>query len=146
MDIYLLKPADLAKSNHRLLFDVNNRGDKRALIGLNDSTTNTNDPTSAADAGNGFLMRQGYVIAWSGWDATAPPAKNKLHITVPVVKNSDGTPIMGPSLEEFVIENEKVTKGSLTYPAATLDKSKAQLTLRPPYADEPIRVPESGCG
>src|SRR5438105_4736905 len=33
MDIYLLKPVDLAKSNHRLLFDVNNRGDKRALIG-----------------------------------------------------------------------------------------------------------------
>src|SRR4029453_604635 len=33
----------------------------------------TNDPTSAADAGDGFLMRRGWVIAWSGWDVTVAP-------------------------------------------------------------------------
>lgn len=43
--------------------------------------------------------------------------------------------IVGPALEEFVIDNSTTTMSVLTYPAATVDKSQASLTVRVHYAD-----------
>src|SRR5712692_5824222 len=89
MDIYILRPVDSANGNGRLFFEINNRGNKLSFGGINDSTSGGNDPTTAADAGNGFLMRQGYTIVWSGWDVTAPPGGGRFTINVPVAKNAD---------------------------------------------------------
>src|SRR5260370_2633694 len=61
VDFHLLKPVDLPKGNRRLFYDVNNRGTKLALNNLNDAPR-LNDPTTAADAGNAFLMRHGYTL------------------------------------------------------------------------------------
>lgn len=148
MDIYLLRPVDRSKGNQRLLFDVNNRGNKLALSGtfgsLNSARTGGNDPTTATDAGNGFLMREGFSVAWSGWDPTVVAGGNRLTISVPVAKNPDGTSIVGPSLEEFVIDNSTTLTGALTYPAASLDRTQASLTVRNRYADLPKVVPASG--
>jgi hypothetical protein len=49
-DFYILKPVDLARGNGRLLWEVNNRGNKLALSWFGDAP-GTNDPTTAADAG-----------------------------------------------------------------------------------------------
>src|SRR5205823_14914846 len=107
---------------------------------MNDAPA-TNDPTSAADAGNGFLMRQGFSILQAGWDATAPGANGRFTIRVPVAKNPDGSPIVGPSMEEFVVDDAKTMRGRLTYPAATPAKAKATLTVRTRYEDTPTVVP-----
>jgi len=143
MDIYLLKPVDMSKGNHRLFFEVNNRGNKLCFRSLNDSTSGGNDPSSAADAGNGFLMSKGYSIGWTGWDATVEPGDNRLTITVPVAKNPDGSSVVGPALEEFVIDNSTTLKRPLTYSAADLNNGLAHLTMRNHYADSPITIPES---
>lgn len=140
-DIYILRPIDPAKRNHRVLFDINNRGAARALGMFNEVTSATNDPTKASDAGNGFLMRQGYTILWSGWDPTVEPGEGEFTISVPVATNPDGSRIVGPSLEEFVIDNNKTMTGTLTYLAASLDKSKTSLTVRVRYEDPPTAVP-----
>jgi len=68
----------------------------------------TNDPTTAADAGNGFLMRQGYTIVSSGWDATVQPGLSRLTMTVPVA-NPDGSR-SSAALEAFVVDNSTTTK------------------------------------
>src|SRR5499433_2106611 len=65
-DFYILRPVDLAKSNGALLYEVNNRGSKRALIYFN-SATPSNDPSTLEHAGNDFLMREGFSVVWSGW-------------------------------------------------------------------------------
>jgi hypothetical protein len=44
-------------------------------------------------------------------------------------------------MEEFVIDDNQTTSSSLTYPAATLDKSKATLTMRVRYSDQPSVAP-----
>ncbi len=49
-----------------MFFDFNNRGEMR-LNRFND-TALTNNPTTAADAGTGFLMNLGYTIVSNGWD------------------------------------------------------------------------------
>jgi hypothetical protein len=85
-------------------------------------------------------MRQGYTIVWSGWDATVEPGDGRFTIKVPHAKNPDGSSMAGPALEEFVIDDSKTLTGSLTYPAATMDRSKAKLTARVRFEDSPAPV------
>ncbi|MDH5212209.1 MAG: hypothetical protein OEW96_11130, partial [Betaproteobacteria bacterium] len=123
MDIYLLKPIDLGQGNQKVYMEVNNRGSK--LFGAFNGSGGGNNPTTAADAGDAFLMKQGYSLAWSGWDIAAAPGGDRLTITVPVAKNPDGTSITGPSYEYIVFDNATTTSSALAYPAASLDKSLA---------------------
>jgi hypothetical protein len=140
-DIVILKPINNANGNHRLWFEVNNRGNTPAYSLMNEADPDFSETTKAADAGNGFLMRQGYAILETGWDASAPTVAGSFTIRLPVAKNPDGSPIVGPSMEEFVVDDNKTMRGRLTYPAATLDKSKATLTVRTRYEDKPEVVP-----
>jgi hypothetical protein len=94
-DFLLLMPKDPSKGNHRLLYDVNNRGNLRALEYYNDAPS-TNDPTTAAHAGNGWLMRQGYSVLWTGWnwDVENPsPTNPPQRIFLPIIVNPDGSPL-----------------------------------------------------
>ncbi len=104
-DLYILTPVDSWRGNHNIFFELNNRGSSFSFGLMNDATTGGNDPTTVSDAGNGFLMRQGYTIVLSGWDVTVAPGAGRFTMTVPVAKNPDGSSIVGPSLEEFVIDN-----------------------------------------
>src|SRR5205085_1088664 len=65
-DVEILRPTLAANGNRALLYDVVNRGGKRALAMFNDALA-ANDLAKAADAGSGFLMRRGYTVVWSGW-------------------------------------------------------------------------------
>jgi len=133
-DIQILRPVDPARGNGRVLVELNNRGDMRAFWDLNGSSVRALDTLDGA--GLGFTMRQGYAIVEAGWDATVTGA-NLLTIQVATARNSDGSPIVGVSLQEFVIDTTDVKRGSLTYRAATLDKGKAKLTMRALYSDAP---------
>src|SRR5918996_853723 len=77
----------------------------------------------AAHAGGAFLMHQGYSLAWSGWDISAPAGGDRLTITVPVATHPDGSAITGPSYEYIVFDTATTASSPLAYPAATLDKS-----------------------
>jgi hypothetical protein len=140
-NIYIFKPVDLTRGNHRSFFELNNRGNITLFGQINDAATGGNDPTTAADAGIGFLMRQGYTIVESGWDATVAAGGGRLTIAVPVATQADGSSIVGPALEELVVDNSTTFTGTLTYPAATLDKSRANLTVRVHYEDPTENVP-----
>jgi hypothetical protein len=145
MDVYLLKPVDMSRASGRLFYEGNNRGLKLspAVIDTLTGIFLGNDPTTPADAGDGFLMRRGYVIAWSGWDVTVAPGPAALSITVPVATNPDGSPIVGPSLEEFVVDAAAPTN-HLSYPAAITDTSAASLSVRVHATDPPVAIPPSG--
>src|SRR5258708_4632204 len=88
-DFEILKPVDLAKGNGALLYDVNNRGNKRALIQFN-SAPASNDPTTSVHAGNGFLMRSGFTVVWSGWIPGLPATGNALRIEGPTAVTPSG--------------------------------------------------------
>src|SRR5690606_32603046 len=104
-DFFLLAPKDPRRGNRRLLYDVNNRGNKLAVWTFNDGAFQ-NDPGSLADAGNGFLMRQGYSILWCGWSGdVVQDDKNRLLIGLPVARK-DGRPITG-RIHVEICRNEK---------------------------------------
>jgi hypothetical protein len=140
MDIFILKPINLSQGNHRLLFDFNNRGQMR-VSKLNDAPS-TNDPTTEAHAGTGFIMNQGYSVVSNGWDCGVS-GFDKMKINVPQATKG-GKAITGPSYEYIVCDNSTTLSRKLAYPAATSDQSQAKLTTRALLDDEPTTVPATG--
>jgi len=138
-DFYLLKPTDMRRGNGALLYDVLNRGGKVALHALNDALRNPeggmrigcNDPTSVADAGNGFLMRQGYAILWSGWQgAGVMPGDGRMTAQLPIATDG-GKPIVATSRDEFVFDHlVDPVIAPLSYPAERADPALGALTVR----------------
>ena len=137
-DIFILKPLDMSRGNHKLFLDMNNRGQMR-LGRLNDAAL-TNDPTTAADAGSGFVMNLGYTIVGNGWDFGAPGENSGLTISVPVATHPDGTEITGPSYEYIAFNRGAPERYTLAYPAATLDTAEATLTVRERLDERPAVI------
>ncbi len=109
-DFYILRPADFAKGNGALLYDVNNRGNKRALIQFN-SAPASNDPTTPAQAGNGFLMRQGFSVVWSGWIPGLPAANNDAAHRGADRRDRAG-PIEQTVWDEFLFNDDDAPRGA----------------------------------
>ena len=147
-DTVILRPVDPSRGNHQLFFEVNNRGNKIALIMLNDTppTANNNNPITASDFGNGFLMRQGYVVAWVGWGADIAPGGSRLLVNFPIAIEN-GQPITERILTEFSDRNFgggtpftlPLSGGTAfnSYPAVSTDKKVAEAVLRARSSDSP---------
>ncbi len=143
-DFYILKPIDLSKGAHRVMYEPPNRGSK--TWGTLGRFPAGNDPGSVTDPtvlANAFFMPRGYTMVWSGWDKAAGTSTANFNttITLPVAKNPDGSTITGPAYEYIVSPGASYT---LNYPAATLDKTKATLTHRVHLDDPPVAIPASG--
>ncbi|MBK8739520.1 MAG: hypothetical protein IPM02_08245 [Betaproteobacteria bacterium] len=148
VDFDLLRPVDAAKGNRKILFDVTNRGRKFVMSWLMDGSglpQNANNPLTLADAGNALFLKQGYTLAWTGWDPDAPKTNNGMVIKVPVATDN-GKPIVRTIREELV----SATRGpllrefTLLYDAATLDQSQARLTVRRRESDPKVEIPVTG--
>ena len=145
-DLDILKPVDLARGNGCLLYGVNNRGNKTVVRVFNDAPPD-NDPLTLAAAGNGFLMRQGYTVVWSGWQGDLVAGDGLLTIDLPEALE-DGEPVQGKVRQEFIAEQEGVLWMPLSgapsirsYPALNLDTSHATMTLREHERDPRVPVP-----
>ncbi len=153
-DFFMLKPMNMARGNRRLVYDVNNRGTKLLVHFLNDAPQ-VDDPTSVDDAGNGFLMRRGYTVLWSGWQGDILPGDNRMAMRLPVA-SMNGTPITGPVRTEFspgdaltkldsasTIVSMPLSGNAYTraYAPASLDTSEAVFTYRNYETDPRIPIP-----
>jgi Alpha/beta hydrolase domain len=134
-DFCILKPVDMVRGNGKIFYDAPNRGSKRIVSFLNDAPA-SNDPTTLEDAGNGFLMHQGYTIVWCGWQGDLMPQKNWLVMGVPAATNN-GNPIVRKVRTEIVVDEKGIKSQPLSgdervqsYPVASRDKSQASLTVR----------------
>src|SRR6516165_3516289 len=132
-DFEILKPVDITKGNGALLYDVNNRGNKRALIQFN-SAPASNDPATSEQTGNGFLMRQGYSVVWSGWIPDLPAANNNLRIDVPIAATASGS-IEQRVWDEFLFNDGNTMQAKLTFSAVAPES--ATLMVRERNAEAP---------
>jgi hypothetical protein len=136
-DFRILKPVDLDRGNLCLVYDVPNRGNQPIMPRLNGAP----DGGHPQHAGNGFLMRRGFTVVWSGWQGDVPPGNDRLTARFPVIPG-----ITGMVREEFIAENtgllgdtnieelsDERLVGTLVYPVA--DPSGATLTVRQREAD-----------
>jgi hypothetical protein len=138
-DVDLLKPVDLAKGNRRILYDVNNRGNKTALPSFNDAPR-LPDPTTLADGGNGYLMRMGYTVVISGWQGDLIPDPTLVVTELPEALK-EGKPIQGTIRQEFIANDQGVLSMPLSGHRVIrsyepTDEASATLTVRELERDE----------
>ena len=135
-DIAILKPADLAKGNGVQIVEVHNRGRKLIINSFNDKVAGNQEAiNNLNEAGDGFLMEQGYTLVWFGWQADVAPGDGRMTLDVPVAKNSDGSPITGPVRTELTTlaptKTLNLSSGWFTgmitksYPTASIDNRTA---------------------
>ena len=115
---FLVKPIDLSKSSHLMWQDVPNRGGRITI-----------PPASRNDGDIGLS---------SGWQGDnsgrTVPADDNEWLTVPVAKNSDGSPVTGLVLGRIVNASGPdsrpliINANPVPYKPMTLDTSKAKLT------------------
>jgi len=135
-EFVLLRPVRAQGST--LIYDVNNRGSIAMLGQVNGRSPANNDPTTVADAGDGFLMRHGFTLLFSAWTwdvGAQSPFARPLILAPPIAKGPHAADIIGPVQNEFIVD-EPVQIVSyaglrgLTYEPATTDDPSAVLTER----------------
>ena len=136
-EVDILKPVDITRGNRVLVYEVNNRGRNIVFGYFHESGIGY----GAGNAGNAFLMDQGYTYVSSGWLHGAPGAGDPRPVlaTFPLATD-DGRTITGTSMEEWQ-NPDSAAFGRLTYPAATLDETAATLTHRQLQHDARRTVP-----
>lgn len=138
-DFLIIKPVNMGKGNGKIFYGINNRGNTGAISGFNDATTGGNDPTTAQDAGNGFLMRQGYAIVDAGWEGDILAGDSRLTARYPTVTGG-GAEMTGTIFVQFDVSRHIPPSGAVSLPLnranfdsyepVSLDTSTARLTAR----------------
>ena len=126
-DFLVLRPVDPARRNGTLLYEVNNRGNIAILRQLNEASF-SNDPTTTADGGNGFLFRQGFTLLWSAWaaDVAATPGDNRM-VLHPPIATKDGAPITGKVAYDLIVN---VPRSRPASPACSAPPIRLPATVR----------------
>ncbi len=132
-DFIAVRPQDAQKSNGSLLLEVPNRGNSR-IIGLVDG----GDWDLAHDAGDAWLLRNGFTIVSLGWQWDATGAK-ALRFFAPIAKEN-GQTLTGllrgdlmPSKPMAEIPLGHLIEGNIggtEYPVAAMDDPRNVLTVR----------------
>nr|WP_298716247.1 alpha/beta hydrolase domain-containing protein [uncultured Steroidobacter sp.] len=155
-DVHILKPADMAKGNGRMLYEMVNRGRPLSIGLLNRASAGGGSFTAASEAGDGFLMNAGFTVVMSGWQAEYPlqdappmavalgsrlprPANSTvLSARLPTATEADGKPVIATTREQFFDVGPASTfVGYLSYPAADVS-DKGTLAMRERDADPAI--------
>lgn len=139
-DFYLLRPV--GGGNRRLLLDVPNRGRKIAL-GMFNSTPRSNDPASAEDFGNGFLMRHGYTVAWIGWQPDVPRQDGMMALTVPRIAGVSGRIRCEFRPNTRADSLPLADRYHIPYPVTGPDDPEHELTVRAHAGAPEVAVPRS---
>ena len=135
-DLFVLRPVDSSKGNGVLLFEISNRGTK-GMLGRFNRARNNDDPTTAEQMGDGFLMREGYTLVWVGWQFDAP----RLRVDAPAAN------VMG-HVKVSTIQNDARNEATLndlpaSYAPVDPNDPTATLTVRNLFRDQPTLLPRS---
>ena len=145
-DFYLLKPVETRRGNGRLLYEVPNRGGK-SLLRTFQRAASALDPTSEAEIGNGWLMRQGFTLVWMGWQWDVPETPGLLRLDAPIASEA-GKPITGMVRANIILTDREPTasladRSHLAYPVLNPESPENTLSVRAHRQDPPQIVPRS---
>jgi hypothetical protein len=143
-DVFILKPVDLRRGNGRVYYEVPNRGGKGILRRLQHAEASL-DPRDPLDFGDGWLMEQGFSLAWMGWQWDVPEQPGLLRLRAPVA-TAGGRPIEG-LVRSVVIVGEKkdeaplADSSHLAYPPVDPEGRDSRLYVRDHRLDAPHLLP-----
>ena len=145
-DFYLIKPKDMARGNRTVFYEVSNRG-RKGMLGRFNRASGSLDPTTAAELGDGFLMRHGFTLLWVGWQFDVPRRDGLLRLHAPVAI-SGGDLITGLVRSEVVVAKRVADagladRGHVAYEVADPAHPDNVMTVRD-AVDGPRRVVPRG--
>ncbi|MCL4792958.1 MAG: hypothetical protein KJZ84_00270 [Bryobacteraceae bacterium] len=131
-DLYLLKPTDPARANGTLFIEVPNRGGKGLLSRFQYARASLDPRTGEEFGADPWLMREGFTLAWLGWQWDVPQRDGLLRLHAPIATNG-GVPITGLIRSEFVATSSATVmplgdRDHIAHPA--LPDTPATLTAR----------------
>ena len=132
-DFFLIKPKQIERGNGTLLYEVSNRGGK-GMLGFYNHATGSLDPTSDAQMGDGFLMKQGFTLLWLGWQFDLPQREGLVRVYAPIATDN-GKPIVGIVRSEVIVakvafDASLADRDHIAYPVADPDDPANTLTVR----------------
>jgi hypothetical protein len=141
-DFYLIKPVDPRRGNGRLLYEAGNRGTKRILPVFQNGAA-SQDPSTAAEFGDGALMRQGFSLLWMGWQWDVPAGRMRMQM--PIATDS-GRVITGIVRGNFIPGANWTTasvadRGHEAYSAVDPDSETHRMFVRTLPTDPPQEIP-----
>ncbi|HEX3722783.1 MAG TPA: alpha/beta hydrolase domain-containing protein [Nitrolancea sp.] len=131
-DLCLSLPHDLARANRRLIVELPNRG--RKLIPRFVNRAEPEPPSPEIPAGDGWLMRHGFSIAWIGWQWDVYRDDVLMGLDAPEAL-IDGRPIRGEvqvEIQTNTLQRTRLLANRLhrPYRVADLDDPSARLLVR----------------
>jgi len=140
---FILKPVDMARSNHKIFYAINNRGNN---LGIDFGHQLLRAQTVADVGDNDILLQLGYVVVDAGWEGDLIPVfaadgtPTKLVATLPLAFQPDGSAISGvmrieysdrtiPLAGTFTL-NLEGSAGFRSYEPVSTSTSKATFTVR----------------
>jgi alpha/beta hydrolase family protein len=141
-DFFLIKPKQIERGNGAVLYEVSNRGGK-GMLGFFNHASGSLNPSTAAEMGDGFLMKQGFTLLWVGWQFD-PPQRPGLVRVYPPVATENGRPIRGLVRSDFVVtereaDHSLADRDHAAYAVLDPDSPDNVLTVRD-SVDGPRRV------
>ncbi len=147
--VTIVKPVDMSRGNGRVLYEFSNRGGRAAITALNYGKGR--DFSSPETAGDGFLMRQGFTVMWSGWQGDLiDRGTNEVSFLPEALQ--DGKPLRGRVRQEFSPVQPGILSmgvsagaegGDNVQPYPVVDRGAATLTVREREQDPRVPVPDS---
>ncbi len=152
--VSILKPMNMSSSNHAMLFEIVNRGNK-----LNPGFFNIVVDPKFHPEGDGFLEKQGFILVWAGWQADLTPLSSLITMSAPVAHHRNGRTITGKVRSEFIVRLPMTasqpyfastqpiladsSSNTAGYATASFDNSHDTLTMRVKQDDPRVVIPRS---
>ena len=110
-EVEIYRPVDMSRGNGAIYHTVPNRG--------------------GAGPAETAILERGFVLVRVGWQGDIASTEDNIVASLPVATRADGSPIVGPSVEEFIFnDTARTSRARLTYPAASTNPGDATLTVR----------------
>ncbi|MGH6859792.1 MAG: alpha/beta hydrolase domain-containing protein, partial [Phyllobacterium sp.] len=141
-DVEILRPANVANGNHRLFFEVLNRGNKLALGNFNDAPSG-NELLTPEMAGSGFLFERGYTVVWAGWQSgkNVAAGKGRLMAQIPEAHSKNGGSLTGQIIMSQIFNNMQDSKIPLLFAVADRQARANKVLIRNNSTSKPVELP-----
>jgi hypothetical protein len=141
-EVQILRPVDPSRGNHRLFYEVLNRGNKLSVRDFNDASSGNNVATRDM-ASNGFLFDRGYTVVWAGWQSGKNVAEGngRMMAKIPEAHGPNGEPITGRVIMSAIFNNANSNKIELLFAPADMRATDAKVLVRNSSTTASIELP-----
>ena len=126
-DFYLLRPVDLARGNGASSTTSTTGAPSWRWCQHNSARAGRRSRARPKHAGNGFLMRHGFSVVWSGWIPGRGHEAEGLRAQVPTARGADG-PLEQIVWDDISFNNATTSEAKLAF--AVADRRSATLYVR----------------